>query len=66
MNNNELEKQLEQLNYDDALILLFSVCQQYGAREVFSDFRQAFPDMFDEIVVQINRLPPIPKAALLK
>jgi len=57
----------EQLDYDDALILLYSVCQQYGAREVFKDFRHAFPDMFDEVVVQINRLGPERKtAALLK
>jgi hypothetical protein len=57
----------EQLDYDDTLVLLFSVCQQYGAREVFKDFRQAFPDMFEEIVVQVNRLGPRDKLpALLK
>ena len=61
------KKELEQLDYDDALVLLFSMCQQYGAREVFKDFRQAFPDMFEEIVVQVNRLGPRDKLpALLK
>jgi hypothetical protein len=60
------KEQLEQLEYDDAIVSLYSVCQQYGAREVLSSFRDAFPEMFDEILVQINRLPPKPKAFLLK
>jgi hypothetical protein len=58
--------EIEQLEYDDALIVLFSVCQQYGAREVFRDFRASFPDMFQEILVQVNRLPPENLPALLK
>jgi hypothetical protein len=56
----------EQLDYDDTLIQLYSICQQYGAREVLKDFRQNFPDMFEEVVAQINRLPPTNRAALLK
>jgi len=58
--------ELEQLEYDDALVQLFSMCQQYGAREVLSDFRNSFPEMFEEILVQINRLPPKQRAALLR
>lgn len=59
------KEQLEQLDYDDTLVMLYSVCQQYGAREVLVSFRDAFPEMFDELLVQINRIPPKPKAALL-
>lgn len=58
-------QELEQLDYDDALILLYSMCQQYGAREVFRDFRQAFPEMFEEVVVQVNRLGPHGRVAAL-
>lgn len=58
--------ELEMIEYDDALVMLFSMCQQYGAREVLTDFRESFPDMFDEVLVQINRIPPRAKAALLR
>lgn len=58
--------EFEQLEYDDALVSLFSVCQQYGVRQVFADFRSAFPEMFTEIEAQINRLPPENRAALLR
>jgi hypothetical protein len=57
----------EQLDYDDALLAFFSVCQQYGARKVLSDFRSLFPDMYEEVLVQINRLGPYGQIpALLK
>lgn len=61
-NNTELEK----LEYDDALLALFHVCQQYGARRVLEDFRVQFPDMYREIVAQINRGPQEKVAALLR
>lgn len=62
--NKELQQQLD---YDDALVMLNSMCQQYGAREFLSDFRHNFPDMFEEILVQINRFgPPRKTAALLR
>ena len=61
-----MQTDLEQLDYDDTLILLHSACQQYGAREVFKDFRHNFPEMFEEITIQINRLPPPNRAALLR
>jgi hypothetical protein len=60
------KQELEQLEYNDTLIGLHSICEQYGAREVLRDFRATFPEMFEELVVQINRLPPPPKAALLR
>lgn len=56
---------LEQLEYEDAIVSLNSMCQAYGAREVFKDFRSAYPDMFEEILVQINRLGPQSKVAAL-
>lgn len=56
---------LERLEYEDALVLLNSMCQQYGAREVLKDFRDAYPDMFQEVLVQITRLDPGKKVAAL-
>ena len=53
-----MNKELEQLEYEDALVMLNSMCQQYGAREVLKDFREAYPDMFGEVLIQINRLGP--------
>jgi hypothetical protein len=58
--------ELEQLDYDDALLAFFHVCQQYGARRVLEDFRAQFPEMHREIVVQLNRTPPEKVAALLR
>lgn len=57
---------LQQLNYDDALLSLYSICQDYGCRRVLEDFRDAFPEMFREIEIQIRRLPPENLPALLK
>lgn len=48
------EEQL--LEFEDCLVNLNSQCEQYGAREVFKAFRQAYPDMFEEIAAQIVRL----------
>lgn len=59
------KQEIEQLDYDDALVSLYSVCQQYGVRDVLDSFRSCFPDMFEEIVAQINRLPQKQVAALL-
>lgn len=59
--------EIEQLDYDDSLLCFYTACQQYGAREVLKDFRNAFPDMYEELLIQINRLGPQGKvAALLK
>jgi hypothetical protein len=60
------KQELQQLDYNDAILSFYSMCEQYGAREVLKDFRQSFPEMFEEVVVQINRLPPPAKAALLR
>lgn len=65
MNNNN-NPEMEQINYDDSLVSLHSVCQQYGARKVLRDFREAFPEMFAEILQQINRLPRDDLPALLR
>ncbi len=52
-----MPKQLEeQLDYDDALLQFYTICTQYGCRNVLKDFRQAFPDLFQELSVQLNRL----------
>ena len=55
MNQQQL---LQQLEYDDALLGFYTICQQHGARRVLLDFRENFRDMFQEVVVQANRLGP--------
>lgn len=47
--------ELEQLDYDDALLGWFTACTQYGVRKILEDFRFSFPDIYDEMVIQINR-----------
>ncbi len=60
-------QELQQLEYEDVLVGLNSVCEQYGCRAVMMDFRDACPKMFEELVIQINRiLPDKHVAALLK
>lgn len=61
------KKELEQLDYDDSLLALYTSCMLYGARKVCEDFHRQFPQMFDELLVQINRVLPEEKLpALLK
>lgn len=63
-----MKQELEQLDYEDMLVQMNSCFEQYGVRSVLSDFRNAFPKMFTELVVQLDRLKPgsRPVAALLK
>lgn len=56
----------ELLDYHDCLVSFASSLQQYGARRVMSDFQQHYPDLFQEVKIQINRFPPKPVAALLR
>jgi hypothetical protein len=56
----------EQLRYNDLLVDLASLMQQYGARRVMSDFQSHYPAFFQELKVQINRFPEKPVAALLR
>lgn len=52
------KQELEQLEYEDVLVNLNSLFEQYGCREVCKDFRTCYPAMFDELLIQINRLKP--------
>ena len=62
-----MKQELEQHEYEDTLVMLNSAFEQYGARNVLKDFRDVYPRMFEEMVVQINRIVPNTKvAALLK
>jgi hypothetical protein len=62
-----MSKELEELDYFDALLALYDACVQYGARKVLQDFHVQFPKMFEEVLVQINRIEPEEKLpALLK
>lgn len=55
---------VEQMQYEDALVMFHSVLEQYGCRTVLKDFKDAFPKMFEEMKVQIHRVQPT--AALLR
>ncbi len=55
----------DQLDYDDSLLQFYTSCQQYGARKVLLDFRSAFPDMFNELLIQTERLKPGRQVAIL-
>lgn len=58
-NQEEVSRQeLAQLAYEDVLVSLNSLFEQYGTRQVLASFREAYPDMYEEVVIQINRLPP--------
>jgi hypothetical protein len=59
------KQDLELLEYNDILVGINSLFEQYGVREVLKDFRDAYPKMFDELHTQINRFPP-KTAALLR
>lgn len=52
-----MTKETDMLEYNDVLVDLHSAFEQYGCRRVLGDFRDAYPEMFIELVVQINRLP---------
>lgn len=60
-----MHNELEQLEYDDALLAFFHICQQYGARRVLEDFRYSFPEMYRELMAQLNRPQQEKVAALL-
>lgn len=57
---------MEQLEYNDMLVALASYINQYGVRRVMTDFQINYPTYFDEVKVQINRLPAKPMAVLLR
>lgn len=52
-----MTKETDMLEYNDVLVDLHSAFEQYGCRRVLGDFRDAYPEMFTELLVQINRLP---------
>lgn len=56
---------MEQIEYEDTLVNLNSILEQYGCRSVLLDFKDAFPHMYNELVVQIGRLPPNGQVAAL-
>jgi hypothetical protein len=59
------QQELAQLAYEDVLVSFNSLCEQYGVRAVLASFRDAYPEMYEEVVVQINRLPPQRQVAAL-
>jgi hypothetical protein len=60
-----VNSELEQLQYEDALVSFNSVCEQYGARQTLVNFRGNYPEMFKELHVQINRIDGQPKIMAL-
>jgi hypothetical protein len=60
-----MNDELEKLELDDALSQTYSMCEKYGARKVLLEFRKYFPQMFDELAVQMSRMKPEHKVAAL-
>jgi hypothetical protein len=60
-----MKQELEQHEYEDTMVMLNSMCEQYGCRAFMKDFRAGFPAMFEEMHIQINRLKPEGKVAAL-
>lgn len=63
MDNN---KELNDLEYQDLLVDLAMTFTKNGVHRVLLDFQTHYPDFFQEIKVQVNRLPDKPIAALLR
>jgi hypothetical protein len=61
-----MNKELEELEYNDVLVNVISSMTERGVRRVLSDLQTYYPAMFEEIRVQINRFPDKPVAALLR
>ena len=61
-----MTKELEQLQYNDVLTDLASAMETVGVRKLLRDFRENYPNHFEEIVVQIHRLDQRPAAALFR
>ena len=57
--------ELEKLDYEDALVNFNSILEQNGCRQTLLDFRDAFPAMYHELVIQIGRIPPSNQVAAL-
>jgi hypothetical protein len=51
-----MNKEIEQLDYEDALVLFNSMCEQYGARQFLKSFKDAYPMMFQEVYIQMDRV----------
>jgi hypothetical protein len=56
----------ELLDYNDVLVDFASLIQKYGFRRVLIDFQAAYPDFFEEMKTQANRLPEKPMPVLFK
>ena len=56
----------EKLNYNDFLVEMASYIQQMGVRRVMMDFQEHYPSFFQELKIQVNRVPERPAAALLR
>ena len=63
---NIMTKELRQLQYNDVLTDLASAIETSGCRRLLIDFRENYPNHFQEIVDQIHRLDQRPVAALLR
>jgi hypothetical protein len=61
-----MNKELQELEYNDTLVNLISSMTERGVRRVLNDLQTYYPTMFEEIRVQINRFPEKPVAALLR
>ncbi len=56
----------EQLDYNDVLVSLASTFQHFGVRRVMSDFQAYYPDYYQEMKVQMERMNSRPMPVLLQ
>lgn len=61
-----MTKELDQLEYNDAIVGFVSIINQTGAQKVLRDLQAFYPGFFDELKAQIARFPEKPVAALLR
>lgn len=57
--------EMEQLEYLDSITDVASAMETVGCRRFLLDFREAYPQLFQEVLIQIHRLEQKPVARLL-
>lgn len=47
--------EMEQIHYNDLMADLASAIESYGARKILGDFKDNYPNHYNEMFVQMNR-----------
>ena len=61
-----MNKELEDLDYQDCLVSLASIITQHGAQQVVADFRHHYPSSYAELKHCVNQIPARQVAVLFK